>query len=423
MENVSEVIKNGVCLSCGLCEGVCPVKCIGINEDNKTILPAIDETRCVSCGLCQKICPGRSANYMVQNIKLAQVMKGSVISSYVGRCTEKNILMNSVSGGVLTCLINRLLVTGVYDSAIGVKSRQFNCKCEMDLYDRKNISPQFQKSVYTMPSYSKVIQYIKKNRNEKVIIVGTGCIINSIQKWMKSEKINVKQHLFLGLFCDATLNHTVEKYFSGYSFLSGSQITGVEYRSKSGGSYWPGDVKLKLKNKEVSVPREERFRIVEYFKNERCLYCLNHMNVQADISFGDNYTGKYSDKLGSNTVVVRTEKGRTCLGRISDKTRLYEIPYAEILKSQGIEKKILNYYFSELFEKRTGICINEGVSGNAGTRKNSEKIISYRKRLKKVSCGKRYGEHPILISLFLISRGKSRIRNRINVWKEIRKKE
>jgi len=105
MENVSEVIKNGVCLSCGLCEGVCPVKCIGINEDNKTILPAIDETRCVSCGLCQKICPGRSANYMVQNIKLAQVMKGSVISSYVGRCTEKNILMNSVSGGGLTCFI------------------------------------------------------------------------------------------------------------------------------------------------------------------------------------------------------------------------------------------------------------------------------------------------------------------------------
>lgn len=44
---------NDDCISCGACEGACPVSCIS-ESDGKYV---IDESVCIDCGSCAGICP------------------------------------------------------------------------------------------------------------------------------------------------------------------------------------------------------------------------------------------------------------------------------------------------------------------------------------------------------------------------------
>lgn len=57
--------------------------------------------------------------------------------------------------------------------------------------------------------------------------------------------------------------------------------------------------------------KAERVKIKNYFMPERCLYCIDKLNVYADISVGDNYTQQDSSLLGSNSVIIRTNIGMT----------------------------------------------------------------------------------------------------------------
>ncbi len=41
------------CISCGACEGECPVKCIS-EGDGKYV---IDGAQCIECGACAEACP------------------------------------------------------------------------------------------------------------------------------------------------------------------------------------------------------------------------------------------------------------------------------------------------------------------------------------------------------------------------------
>ena len=41
------------CVSCGACEGECPVSCISQGEERFVI----DPDQCIECGACSNICP------------------------------------------------------------------------------------------------------------------------------------------------------------------------------------------------------------------------------------------------------------------------------------------------------------------------------------------------------------------------------
>ena len=41
------------CISCGACEGACPVTCI---KQGETCF-VIDKAQCIECGTCEGVCP------------------------------------------------------------------------------------------------------------------------------------------------------------------------------------------------------------------------------------------------------------------------------------------------------------------------------------------------------------------------------
>ncbi len=417
MNNVFETIQNNLCLSCGICIGACPKKCITFGKKGTA---QIDNNMCVNCGLCRKYCPGLSSN-ITYGTTIENRMRGAAIASYVGRTKNLKRLKNAVSGGTATEIICTLLKEEKYDYAIGVKNRCFEQKNIMQVYGINEYQNDFQRSVYTMPSYEDVIIYIRNNPHQKGIIIGSGCVISAIKKYILTNNLYEDNFLFIGLFCDCTLDNNIELYFLNYASGFKRKVAGFDFRSKEYGSYWPGDVKLNLKNNDIiMMPREERYKVVKYFKHQRCIYCLDHMNINADISLGDNYTGIHSDKLGSNSIVIRTQKGNLAFESVKEQLIFYDIDYSVICASQNIDKKFINAKFSAYFENKTKIKINffnEPNAYNDVSNKDTEK--EYKKVKKQIKIGRLYSFIPKLSEIIMIFRGDSSLLNRKIVRKAL----
>lgn len=58
-ENVSKVVKDGLCTSCGICAGACHKDCITFHYGKERNTPRVDDQKCVNCGLCYNVCPGK----------------------------------------------------------------------------------------------------------------------------------------------------------------------------------------------------------------------------------------------------------------------------------------------------------------------------------------------------------------------------
>lgn len=401
-------VKNNICLDCGICEMVCTTKCIAFDFNHKMIF---DKKKCVNCGLCIKYCPSISSNRNDKEELLHERMRGTYIKAYVGRIKDLVLLRKTVSGGVVTKTILELLKNGTYEFAVGVDSVTLNQQVKMKVYDLSTYSDSIPRSVYVMPSYREIIQYINDNSEKKGIIVGSGCVTKILRNYIReSTKLREDNYLLIGLFCDSTLNHNICNYLSRIGGKD-TLYTELEFRSKFK-SGWPGNVLLKTNNgKKVSIPREERYKVVSIFKNRRCMLCLDHMNTQADISIGDNYTGEHSDLLGSNSIVIRTDKGMNALKLVRDNMILYEVDYEKIINSQGIPKKETQYWIAEKFYEETGIEINPKIRMNENyiINEKEKNIVRKQFRIKKYN---KWMENTFLVTVMTICRKMSSVENR-----------
>lgn len=79
------------CISCGLCQEVCPNKAIEMvklpepyTQEYPKAYPKIDLRKCCFCALCQDICPKRCLN-MTNNVFLATPDPGSLMKHPMAR--------------------------------------------------------------------------------------------------------------------------------------------------------------------------------------------------------------------------------------------------------------------------------------------------------------------------------------------------
>ena len=86
--NVSEEY----CTGCGLCQNVCPVNAILMEENNEGFLyPHINGDKCVECGKCLQYCPIESPEYRNNENPVCHAINAT-----------DEIRKNAASGGVFS---------------------------------------------------------------------------------------------------------------------------------------------------------------------------------------------------------------------------------------------------------------------------------------------------------------------------------
>ncbi len=369
---IKKTIELNLCTSCEGCRAICPVGAISMIFNKGQFIPVIDNKICTECGLCKNICPGYNLdpfNLFIKNNISEIELAGSCLDSYITYTKDIKIRKNSASGGIITTLIIELIRDNIYDKAFTLQYDYFDKNNIPKLKPTNQISEVINsaKSKYIPVSIYPVIEEIKRNPFGKYIIVGTGCQFTAIKNILS--KLNIKEEniLFLGLFCDNTLNLNIYKYFKKKYIKENNKINILDFRTKECGG-WPGNTKIELNDgQKIFIDRKERISIKQYYQLSRCLYCNDKLNRQADISFGDCYIPGEESKLGKSNIIIRTEKGRTIYDQYKNKFISQKVDVEKILASQKLKEKLINFkqakYFS-LKNKLSNFTYNSVLDKN-----------------------------------------------------------
>lgn len=392
---IDYTLQQNLCISCGVCAGVCPVNCIEmkLSDAGDAYRPVIDEEKCIHCGKCKKVCPGLGWQVFEEADEkpLTQLKrKGEVLETDSAWAKDTELLKACVSGGMVTVLTRELLEQKKYNKAFLVDSYQINEKIVSKPMEAGFCYEKTGGSRYTPVSHEEAVRYMRKNREERLIFVGVACAVNGILKVIQEEKLNRDHYLLIGLFCDKTLNRHMFTYFDS---MSEDKLKELYYRSKKQKG-WPGNVRLVFENgKETFLPAGKRMAIKEHMQMRRCLYCYDKLNESCDIALGDNYTKKDENSGGSNSVIVRTAKGKQALDCVKDAIELREALYEDICNAQGMDKRTQQLEFAQLLREEQGVLIYpEWKNRKYPLSKNAK--MQYELRQEKLKTGQNFGKNP-----------------------------
>ncbi|MBQ8830087.1 MAG: Coenzyme F420 hydrogenase/dehydrogenase, beta subunit C-terminal domain [Oscillospiraceae bacterium] len=392
MKNISVTVEKGLCISCGVCRGICPKNCISFRREQGMYLASADSSECTECGLCQAVCPGFTHVYEPCG-GAAETVSGSAQKCFNAWSKDGHLRHISASGGVISTIVRVLLDSGEYDGAFCLDTYDYSAQLKTRLYSAKDIEEGWgtsnaPKSRYLPVSHENAVMYMRENRAARLIFVGTSCAIRALRAAVSKLRLEPEQYLFIGLFCDKVFNYNVWSYFED-KYLNGAPLKAVHFKNKESGG-WPGDMKFYPNDGEpFYVPLSDRARAKAYFMPERCLYCVDKLNVTADISVGDNYTGIDESELGSNSVIIRTDKGMGAWASAAEKLERRAVSFEDISRAQAIDLRLKNMYFGDL---RTDCDdLNCGVPRE----KNAADFESeWKTSIKRLRSGAVYAEKP-----------------------------
>lgn len=398
-KTIEFTVRNGLCCSCGVCRGVCPRSCIGWEKRDGMYYPSVDASLCVRCGMCSAVCPGLEMRYP-QGAEPLEAVMGTVLESCNAWSRNAEMRHVSASGGVVSTLVKTLLERGIYDTAFSLRGYGCGEQLRTGPVTAAELPSSWTdcdlpKSRYLPVSHENAVEYMTANPQERIILIGTSCAVRGLRNVIGRMKLREENYLLIGLFCDKVFNYHVFDYFS-QTFFDGRPLRGIHFKNKESGG-WPGNMKFFLDGETRYIDKAERGRVKEYFMPERCLYCVDKLNVCADISLGDNYTKQNSSPLGSNSVLLRTERGKRAWDAAADRLAFEAMDPALLRDAQYLDGRLNNLCYAGLKQravrKRTGEApeLNRGIMQTEDCRQYER---AWKRQLKKLNAGMEYGRRP-----------------------------
>lgn len=386
-QTISKIVATNQCVSCGLCSAVCPQSCITFDKQDGTYIPQINKDNCIKCGLCFHICPGNQFDYNREYQCSAEPENfwfGNYRSIFSMQSKNDTILKNATSGGVVTQLVRNLLDCGDYDCAFLVDTYNYNQQIHTKKFEASDDILKTAKSRYIPAAQNEAIAYALKNRDKRIIFVGTSCFVHGLINVCRKFSLNRELYFIIGLFCDRTMHNGIYDYFNQHPKCNG-KLDHLLFRTKEAGG-WPGNMRLTFHNgKSVDLKSSERMEVKDYFQLERCLYCLDKLNQFADISVGDDYATAKSDKRGRSAVIIRTETGEKIIKRMAADFHSFPLTETDLAQSQKLSLRKKNLGF--ITERKLTPKIPQNVIRDFAENGN-DIVCEYQNRLRKIELGK-----------------------------------
>ena len=360
-ENVSRVVQDGLCTSCGICAGACKKNSITFDYGRERNVPVVNTNSCVNCGLCYDVCPGKGIELNAWSEQLFDaepeiknnLYTGHYLRTYVGYSVNEEIRMHAATGGMVSQFLIWLLNKGEIDGAVVVRFRKDNplepeafiATTEKELWESRS-------SKYVVLSMDKVADDIAKGSYKNLVVVGLPC---QIQGWRllahKNKMVREAIKGYFAIYCSVNkTKHSINYYPYRYG-VDKNKIGRFAFRDDG----CMGFMKFEDKNGNVikKIPYLSYwFGTHSFFSNSRCSVCIDQLGELADISFGDIHVPPYSeDHIGTNSIITRSTKWDKLLRLCSREgfVTLDEIAVDVLTKSQ---------IYTKIFKKGAGVKTN-----------------------------------------------------------------
>ena len=358
---VADVVRHGLCTSCGICMGTCKQNAITFMYGRERNFPQINDLKCITCGACYKVCPGKGIQLNSISFDLfskedniqRNLYAGFFLNSYIGYSTDNNIRYHAATGGMVSQFLIYLLKKNLIDGAVVVRYNKDNifepepfiATSEAEIWESRS-------SKYVIVSMDKVVHDMLNMTNKRLVVVGLPC---HIQAWRQIAKQNkcIKQLIvgYFAIYCSLNkTKHSIEYYPYRYN-VDKSQVGHFVFRDDGCLGY------MKFSDKQGNVIKKIPylkfwFGTHSFFTNSRCSLCIDQLGELADVSFGDIHIEPYaSDKIGTNSIITRSLYWDKILNNCTKDgyISLSEVNLYTLLKSQEYVKT---------FKKGAGVKAN-----------------------------------------------------------------
>ena len=317
-KNVDYTVSNQMCTGCGVCEDICPKKCINIRRVTGEYKPIINEYLCINCGKCLKVCPGLGINFSKHQFKTDNHKYDKYIGNYIGLHTgyslDEDIRYHSASGGIVSQfliylleknLIDGAVVTGYGDDYITPKS--YIARTAEEIINASS-------SKYCPVALNKVGNEIIASEG-KYVIVGLPCHIQGFRKRAAIDRVFRERVIgYFSIYCSSGRTFNAQDFLFKYYRVNKSEIKYFAFRDE--GCLGNLTIKYNVKNTELKSSKKISIPFITYygsllrsfFKPHRCLTCIDHYGELADVCFGDIHIHPYDeDKIGISSWITRTQ--------------------------------------------------------------------------------------------------------------------
>lgn len=310
---ISDIVKNKLCVGCGVCTSESNSK-MKWNQEG-FLIPDLDSSfNAEAIKLCP-FNPNPDKDVYNETVIAGSVFPNSKIDQKIGRYKDNYIgysikhRESSSSGGIATFVFEQLLRRNIIDHLFIVK--EVNGSYEYQWFDDYEDISKISKTRYLPVTLETLFKEID-NKKGKVAVSGVGCFIKAIRlKQYYKPEYKDKIPFLIGIICGGLKS----KFFTDY-LAQGAGIKkeyrNQEYRIKdpnslssdySFGAFDSDNVFSKIKMSELGDMWGTGL-----FKANACDFCDDVTTELADISLGDAWLDEYrKEGLGNSIIITRSE--------------------------------------------------------------------------------------------------------------------
>lgn len=317
---MQKFILNKSCTGCSACASICHNNCISmVADDNGFCYPQIDESACISCNLCQRVCPVLNTADVSEQKTLAY----AVISK------DERIRTDSSSGGIFSELAQTVIRQGgaVYGAAYDEQFVVRHC-CVESVEDLAMLRG----AKYAQSALGDVFAdvAVRLMQEQKVLFSGTPCQVAGLKAFLENDCEN--------LICVDFVCHGVPSPVAWKEYVknradmdnAGTLPQQINLRSKETGwsRYQYSNVFEYDDGKKFSSKSGEnlfmKLFVGDYISRKSCSDCkFKGYDRVSDITIGDfwgiwDIAPEMDDDKGTSVVLVHSDKGRTLFSQIKD---------------------------------------------------------------------------------------------------------
>lgn len=310
MTKIVEIIKNDLCLGCGLCEAISQGECkMRLNRkgfyEPETIGTEWDDKIC-------NICPGITIQNRSQGKHLS--IWGNVLQVSNAWAADGNIRRQSSSGGVTSALAIYLLESQQVDGIlhVGVQEGTYLYNKLYVSRDRNEVLKRNASRYAPAEVFNRIIDIFEANRLETFAFIGKPCDIAAMQNFIAAyPKYKHKVKYYLAIFCAGMPSYkATEKVLE--TFNKKEKPQSLRYR----GDGWPGYFTATYQDGTSSrmTYNDSWGKVLGRDLGFRCKICPDGIGLLADVASGDSWNTKdgypdFTEADGKNFCFIRTDKG------------------------------------------------------------------------------------------------------------------
>ncbi|MEM4699680.1 MAG: Coenzyme F420 hydrogenase/dehydrogenase, beta subunit C-terminal domain [Candidatus Nezhaarchaeales archaeon] len=323
---VTEVIRPGLCTSCGGCVAACPVDALVMDGERPKIVG-----QCVLCEVCYHSCPQTEVPYSVVEEGLFRRRRGPeepigvYREAYSARTRLEEVGKVAQDGGVVTTLLIYALKSGAADAAVvaGVRGEAWRGWPMVALSPEEAIKGAGTK--YTpSPNLIGLAEAVKGYMKSRVAFVGTPCQVRAVRQMQFNSKgclkLGERVAVTIGLFCMESFNY--ERLMGEFLKSKGYSPSDISKFAITKGKF----IAYSAGKEVISVPLAE----VKGCVRESCHYCQDFTSELADVS-----VGSVGSPDGWSTVIIRTEAGEGLFKAALEEGLLEVRPISEVRPGLG----------------------------------------------------------------------------------------